>query len=161
MQGDATTDSGKPGRLRLASVVADLPPGFDVLRAEARAEGHLFLERLADDWQSRTVRFDREGEALLVAFCEEVIEVIAGIGGLTIEPVVPNALRMRRFYVRAPFRRRGIGRRLVAALLERVRHTGRSITVNAAPDSARFWETLGFKPDRRDGHTHILDPNEL
>lgn len=158
MQDDTAMDSGKPDRLRLALVVADLPAGFDVLRAEARAEGHLFLERLANDWQCGEICFDREGEALLVAFCNDVI---AGIGGLTIEPVVPNALRMRRFYVRAPFRRRGVGRRLVAALLERVRYTDRLITVNAAPDSARFWETLGFRPDRRDGHTHILDPNKL
>jgi GNAT superfamily N-acetyltransferase len=160
MQGDDTpTDIGKSDdRLRLALVVEDLPAGFDVLRAEARAEGHLFPERLAGDWQSRTLRFDRKGEALLAAFCSEVL---AGIGGLTIDPVVPEALRMRRFYVRAPFRRHGIGRRLATALLDQARRTGRPITVNAAPDSVRFWETLGFKPDRRDGHTHILDPSEL
>jgi GNAT superfamily N-acetyltransferase len=160
MRGDDTpTDTGKSDdRLRLVLIVENLPAGFDGLRAEARAEGHLFLERLANDWQSRTLRFDREGEALLAAFCNKAL---AGIGGLTIDPVVPEALRMRRFYIRAPFRRRGVGRKLVAALLARARHTSRLITVNAAPDSPRFWETLGFKPDRRDGHTHILDLNGL
>jgi hypothetical protein len=35
---------------------------------------------------------------------------------------------------------------------------GRLITVNAAPGSTPFRVSLGFKPDRRDGHTHSLDP---
>jgi len=43
------------------------------------------------------MRFDRHGEALLAA---RVTGVLAGIGGLTIEPVLAGALHMRRFYVR-------------------------------------------------------------
>jgi GNAT superfamily N-acetyltransferase len=81
--------------------------------------------------------------------------VLVGIGGLTIEPVVPGALRMRRFYVRPAFRRVGLGRRLVTALLAGV-DGERPITVSAAPASIAFWEPLGFDPDPRDGHTHIL-----
>ena len=158
MRNDTRADAGKPDdRLRLVSVIADLPADFGAMRAEAGAEGYHFLERLAEDWQSGATRFDRQGEALLVAFCNEVV---AGIGGVTIEPVLPNALRMRRFYVRAPLRRCGIGRKLASALLDRAQRTGRRITVNAAPGSTRFWESLGFKPDRRDGHTHILDRSE-
>jgi GNAT superfamily N-acetyltransferase len=62
---------------------------------------------------------------------------------------------MRRFYIRPPFRRAGIGRKLAAALLERARTTGLLVTVNAAPASVSFWEALGFAPDMRDGHTHL------
>ena len=80
--------------LRLETVVKDLPAGFDALRAEARAEGYLFVERLFTEWMSYTNRFDREGEALLAA---QMNGVLAGIGGITIEPVVPRAVRMRRF----------------------------------------------------------------
>jgi GNAT superfamily N-acetyltransferase len=134
-------------------VVDDLPAGFDVLRAEALAEGYRHLERLAADWISHSTRFDREGEALLAA---QVNGVLAGIGGLTIEPVVPDALRMRRFYVRPPFRRAGVGRKLATTLLEHAVRSGRLVTVNAAPASSGFWEALGFKPDARDGHTHML-----
>ena len=83
--------------------------GFDALRAEARSEGHSFVERLAADWEAHRMRFDRHGEVLLAA---RVTGVLAGIGGLTIEPGMPGALRMRRFYVRARFRRAGIGRTL-------------------------------------------------
>jgi GNAT superfamily N-acetyltransferase len=129
-----------------------LPSGFDALREEARAEGYLFVERLAADWAARRMRFDRDGEALLAA---HVTGRLAGIGGLTIEPVLPGALRMRRFYVRPLFRRAGIGRKLATALLEPARTTGLLVTVNAAPASASFWESLGFAPDMRDGHTHL------
>jgi GNAT superfamily N-acetyltransferase len=103
---------------KLQRVIEELPAGFDALRAEARDEGYRFAERLAADWLSGTIRFDREGEGLLAA---RVNGVLAGIGGLTIEPVVPDALRMRRFYVRLAYRRSGIGRKLATALLERAR----------------------------------------
>ena len=145
---------------KLQRVIEELPAGFDDLRAEARAEGYLFMERLATDWMSGTARFDRAGEALLAA---RVNGVLAGIGGLTVEPIVPGALRMRRFYVRLAYRRSGIGRKLASALLERARSAGGLVTVNAAPASTAFWESLGFAPDARDGHTHIqhLDKGRL
>ena len=146
---------------KLQRVIEELPAGFDDLRAEARAEGYLFVERLATDWLSGTTRFDRAGEALLAARANGVL---AGIGGLTIEPVVPDALRMRRFYVRLAYRRSGIGRKLATALLERAaRSASGLVTVNAAPASAAFWESLGFMPNPRDGHTHIqqLDKRRL
>ena len=141
--------------LELEPVTGDLPAGFEALRAEALAEGFRQVERLAAEWASRATRFDREGEALLAA---RLNGVLAGIGGLTIEPVVPGALRMRRFYVRPRFRRCGVGRKLATALLEQRGQTRRLITVNAAAVSILFWEALGFKPDVREGHTHVLNP---
>ena len=136
----------------LQPVIDELPAGFDALRAEAHAEGYRFVERLATDWMSGTIRFDRKGEALLAA---RVNGVLAGIGGLTIDPVVPQAMRMRRFYVRQAYRRGGIGSKLATALLERARGASRLVTVNAAPASTAFWESLGFVPDAREGHTHV------
>ncbi len=138
--------------LVLEPILDDLPAGFDALRAEALAEGFRQIERLAADWEAGTTRFDRDGEALLAA---RLNGVLVGIGGLTIEPVVPGALRMRRFYVRPAFRRVGVGRQLVTALLAGA-DGDRSITVNAGPASFAFWDSLGFNPDPRDGHTHIL-----
>ena len=41
--------------------------------------------------------------------------VLGGIGGLTIDPVLPDAFRMRRFYIRPLFPRLGIGGKLAAA----------------------------------------------
>jgi GNAT superfamily N-acetyltransferase len=70
--------------------------------------------------------------------------------------MMPGALRMRRFYVRTVFRRHGVGRRLAETLIARVR-PGVHLAVNAGTHpAARFWETVGFMPDQRDGHTHTL-----
>jgi len=96
-------------------VIDDLPHGFDEMRAEASAEGYRHLERLALDWASGAMRFKGAGETLLAV---HVQGALAAIGGLTIEAVVPGAFRMRRLYVREPFRRQGIGRNLALALIE-------------------------------------------
>jgi len=133
-------------------VTGALPGGFDLLRNAARREGYRFLDRLAADWAAGTTRFNHPGEALLAAYEGDVL---TGIGGLTLDPFVPDALRMRRFYVHPAFRRRGIGRMLATALFAWPSTTGRTITVNAGTAQApAFWATFGFAPDRRDGHTH-------
>jgi len=98
------------------------------------------------------MRFDRPGEVLLAAYSNGVL---AAIGGITIDPIVPEALRMRRFYVRPAFRRAGIGREIALALLEGALQRVRVVTLNAAVESVPFWEALGFVPKARDGHTHI------
>jgi hypothetical protein len=89
-------DSGNKLRanIHLEPVTDELPTGFHTLRAEAAAEGWSHIERLVDDWNSRTMRFGRDGEVLLAAFVDDML---IGVGGLTNDPHVPNALRMRRF----------------------------------------------------------------
>ena len=136
--------------IRLERVISALPSGFDELRAEALAEGHHMLETLASEWNAGTRRFDRAGEMLLSAY---VGGALAGIGGLTLEPMISGALRMRRFYVLEKYRRCGVGRALAITLLEEAKD--RVVTPNAAIGSELFWQSLGFTPDRRDGYTHI------
>ncbi len=136
--------------LQVHPVTDALPTGFDAMRREARREGYRMLDTLATEWASSVQRFDRHGEALVAVYANGTL---AGIGGITLEPAIPGALRMRRFYVRIPLRRNGVARKLAAALLEP--HTGKTITANAATGSEAFWEALGFVPDRRNGHTHI------
>jgi MazG family protein len=136
--------------LRLESVIDALPAEFEAMREEARAEGHRMLDALATEWASGVQRFDRQGEALIAAYMDGAL---AGIGGITLEPAIPGALRMRRFYIRAPFRRSGVARKLATVLLEP--HAAKRLTANAAAGSEAFWEALGFVPDRRDGRTHI------
>ena len=146
---DARTGGTPPGRFQ--RVIDELPADFDTIRAEA-AEGYRFLDRLAKDWASGAMRFDRPGEGLLTAYSAGVR---AAIGGITIDPIVPDALRMRRFYVRPAFRRTGIGREIALALLEDALQRVRVVTLNAAIESVPFWEALRFVPQARDGHTHI------
>ncbi len=113
------------------------------------------LDRLAAEWHAGNTLFDRPSEALFAAY---VNGVLAGIGGLTIDPAMPGALRMRRFYVGRECRRRGIARRLANALSGRPEVAGRLIVVNAAAGSGAFWEALGFTQDRRQSHTHVMPP---
>lgn len=137
--------------MRLEPVVAALPFGFDDLRAEARADGHRMLDTLAVDWASGRTRFNRPGERLLAAY---VGDELAGIGGLTQEAAVPDALRVRRFYVRIGYRRHGVGRAIATELLKQPKAA--IVTCNAAAGSEAFWEALGFAPDRREDRTHLL-----
>jgi GNAT superfamily N-acetyltransferase len=139
--------------IRLERVIDALPAGFETLRAEARANGHEMLDTLAREWASGVTRFDRPGEMLVTACFGEML---AGIGGVTLEPAIPGALRMRRFYVARACRRHGVGCALATALLDEARRQGRRVTCNAAAGSEAFWEALGFAPDRRDGRTHLL-----
>ncbi len=139
--------------LSIDIVTGTLPVGFDGLHAEARTEGHRSLDRLAAEWAAHTTRFNRPGEALLAA---RVAGTLAGVGGLTLDPVMPGALRMRRFYIRPAFRRSGIARTLATILLEAPCLAGQPVTVNAgSSDAHAFWESLGFTAGPRDGHTHI------
>jgi GNAT superfamily N-acetyltransferase len=142
----------------LMPVLDALPMGLDALRAEARDEGHRHMDRLAADWATGAERFDAAGEGLLAAFVEGEL---AGVGGITVDPVDSEALRMRRFYVRPAFRRHGVGRCLAEAMMANARDTANCLVVNAPAElAARFWEALGFVADRRDGHTHVFQRHE-
>jgi GNAT superfamily N-acetyltransferase len=143
--------------VRIVQVVENLPPGFETLRDEARAEGYRMLDRLATDWDTGALRFNRPGEALLVAY---IGGTLAGVGGITVDPDTPGALRMRRFYVHPSSRRDGIGRKLVQAILATVPGSAGVITVNAAGGSEPFWEALGFSPKAGESHTHVLRQSE-
>jgi GNAT superfamily N-acetyltransferase len=142
--------------IRLEPVIDFLPPGFEALRAEALAEGWNHIERLAAEWSAGEQRFREPGEVLLAGFAGDVL---AAIGGLTVDLTMPTALRMRRFYVRPAVRRIGVGRAIALMLLDRARATCRPVTVHAGPGSAPFWESLGFIEDCREGHSHIFDGN--
>jgi GNAT superfamily N-acetyltransferase len=140
------------------SVVKDtLPPGFELLRRAADGEAYEMLTVLADEWATGANRFDKPGEALVAA---REGTVLAGMGGINQDIYFAGALRMRRFYVYPPYRRRGVGRAIATFLLERPESQGKLITLNAPhAEAARFWESLGFVRDKDAGHTHIRPAN--
>ena len=141
--------------VRFVRVVGELPPGFDTLCGEARAEGHGHIDRLVEEWVIGVNRFERDGEVLLAAYSSDVL---AGIGGLTHDPSVSDSLRLRRFYVRQAFRRQSVGRAIATALIAGARGTTRKpLTVRAGDElAAAFWEALGFTKVSASAHTHIL-----
>lgn len=130
-----------------------LPNGFELLRHAADGEAYHMLATLAREWADGSNRFDKPGEALVAAMDGTVL---AGMGAMNVDPLIEGAMRMRRFYVRPPYRRQGVGRMIATALLDRPEIAGRTITLNAPHgEAARFWEALGFRRDERDGYTHI------
>jgi GNAT superfamily N-acetyltransferase len=137
--------------VRLRRVIDALPADFPALRDEASAEGYSMLDTIEREWASGETRFNRPGETLVAAYADNRL---GGIGGLTHQDGTPNALRMRHFYVRAAFRRRGIGRALATVLLDAA--AGHAVTVNAAAGSEAFWESLGFVPAPGERQTHHL-----
>ncbi|MBY5542789.1 GNAT family N-acetyltransferase [Rhizobium leguminosarum] len=131
-----------------------LPQEIADLESEARREGHRHIARLVDEWSAGDIKFEHHGERLFGAYVDDAL---VGIGGMTVDPAMSGALRMRRFYIRPAMRGRGIGRMLALALLDHARSFCTVVTVHAGNDAAaKFWESLWFQPYGRDGYTHLL-----
>jgi len=130
--------------------------GLDELRAEARAEGYNFMERLANEWESGTNRFDAPGETLC-GHLENGLLIAAG--GLNRDPFAGRAEvgRLRRVYVHPEWRGKGIGTALVSALIREARRSFACVRLRAEnPGAARLYERLGFEPIADPSATHIL-----
>lgn len=141
--------------LQLVRIFDDLPEGFDDLVAEAFGEDVRNMALLAEDWAAGA-RFQDDGEALLAAF---LVGELAGIGGLSVEPAAPEpARRLRRFYVRPAFRRRGVATALAGALIHEGFGSVALLTVNARASEAAgpFWEARGFVADDGGPWTHVM-----
>ncbi|WP_447639521.1 GNAT family N-acetyltransferase [Pandoraea norimbergensis] len=135
--------------------MTSLPPQLAELEREASAQGYRFIGRLMDDWRNGSNRFDKPGECLLVAADNGVL---AGIGGLNIDPYLPGGTtaRLRRLYVANAFRRRGIGEALVAALLKKASPQFHQVRLTTDTESAAvFYVRLGFTAVDDATATHV------
>ena len=135
-------------------------PGMAVLQAEARSEGYDFIETTVAEWASGVNRFDRPGEKFYGYFDNGQL---VGVGGLTLDPFAGRADvgRIRRIYVRAAWRNRGIGRALVSALVEHARKGFASVRLRAEnADAARLYESIGFLPIIDANASHRMEFDE-
>jgi GNAT superfamily N-acetyltransferase len=136
----------------------NLPDSFDVLLQQSEASGYRFLRRVANEWESDAIRFDRPGEALLGV---EMNERLVGVCGLSIDPYLndPRTGRVRNVYVLAEFRRRGIGGLLVLEAMKLARgHFDMLRLRGEEPGPARLYESLGFRPcSGIPDCTHVMD----
>jgi len=119
---------------------SNIPEGFPDLEADAKADGHAHMTRLATEFTQHRAMF----HAIFACRWEGRL---AGIGAITDEPT-PTLLpiwRMRRLYVHQHYRRRGIAQAIANALLLEAPGKISMISVHAGNDgAARFWETIGF-----------------
>jgi GNAT superfamily N-acetyltransferase len=134
-----------------------LPEDIFTLLAVSRGEGHNLVERLVDEWDDGSNRFDRPGEIALEArFGPRLV----GVGGLNRDPYIDDSQvgRIRHLYVTPDVRGMGVGRALVIALVDHARESFERVRLRAGADDARgFYLRLGFEetPDEEDS-THQI-----
>lgn len=136
-------------------VVEALPHGFDVMSAEATAEGVRNMALLGAEFGSAAAPYIDPG-ALFAAFADGEL---AGVGGVTVQAgLAEPAMRMRRLYVRPAFRRAGVARALAGAMMQQGFQTAPLLVLNAAASDAAppFWEAMGFEPVDWAGITHAF-----
>jgi GNAT superfamily N-acetyltransferase len=128
--------------LSLERITDTLPIGFAVLEADAKADGHDHLSRLAAEFTQSPAIFH-------AIFACHLVGRLAGIGAITDEPCPTSqpTWRMRRLYVHRKFRRCNVARAIANALLQEAAWNVSIVTVHAGnDDAARFWEAIGFRP---------------
>jgi GNAT superfamily N-acetyltransferase len=131
------------------------PPPWDALEpliAESEREGFRFLARLRREHASGAQRFEGPGEVLLGVYAGGVL---AAVGGVSADPYEagPRAGRIRHVFVARWHRRRGVGRRLVKALVAAACPHFHVLTLRTdTAEAARFYAATGFHPVT--GHPH-------
>lgn len=120
------------------------------LAAVARDEGFNFLDRLIREWQDGTNRFEKPGEVIYGAFVDDVL---VGTGGLTFQR--EGVGRVRRVYVHPDFRRQGIAKSLMDAILAYARERYPVVVLYTETTEAKqMYEGMGFIPESPDGPDH-------
>uniref|UniRef100_A0AC34G3P4 N-acetyltransferase domain-containing protein n=1 Tax=Panagrolaimus sp. ES5 TaxID=591445 RepID=A0AC34G3P4_9BILA len=139
--------------------ITELPADLSDLINDAVLDGFDGMSLLQAQWNSGVNQFTRPGEILALA---TINGELAGIGGITQDFVDSSWLRMRRFYVRPAYRRRGVGQAIAQFVLNYAKPLNRQIVLYAAGKTAElFWPTLGFVPIDRENTTHILDRGHI
>lgn len=144
-------------KLRIARLSDPLSSGLIALLADDEGAGTRFVRRLVDEWASGANRFDRLGEALFGAW---VGEQLVGVCGLNVDPYAGSDRlgRLRRLYVLAAHRRRGVGRRLVMEVIAAARGRFDGLRLRTTnPEAAQLYEAIGFaRSVGSQDHTHVM-----
>ncbi|MEH7342385.1 GNAT family N-acetyltransferase [Bacillus sp. JJ1532] len=112
---------------------------------ESKAAGFRFLEKLVDDYQDGTNRFNKHGESLYGVYNEQ--GVLIAIGGLNIDPYSnnPKIGRLRRFYVASDFRRSAVGSLLLSKIILEAKYYYEGLVLHTDTDQADlFYTAFGF-----------------
>lgn len=134
-------------------------PVEDVTRLvrESEEQGFDFLDRLIDNYENGSNRFDQPGEGLFGVYDGETL---IAIGGLNCDPFLfdPFVGRVRRVYVASAYRRQGVGKMLLEAIISAAKGHFKLLTLRAdTPDAAALYEGLGFQTEPRiENATHHL-----
>jgi GNAT superfamily N-acetyltransferase len=137
----------------------DLPlDALAPLVAESEQADWRFLQKLQDEWAAGANRFDKPGEALFAGW---VAGRLIGVCGLNVDPYIEDGRigRLRHLYVLSDFRRLGVGRRLVEAVLAAAKDRFAVLRLRTeSAEAGEVYEKLEFRrlselPDC----THVLE----
>ena len=127
---------------------------LETLAAEASAEGFQFVDRLVDEWNTGVNRFSGSGEKLSGVFDGDCI---IAVGGLNRDPYAQqdHVGRLRHIYVHPRYRRLGVARQLVTALLENHHEHFERVRLRTSTTAAsHFYEACGFRSIEEADATH-------
>jgi GNAT superfamily N-acetyltransferase len=136
-------------------VIKDLPPKFDDLVAEAVEDGHLFLQKMKDEWDAGKNRFNQERE-ILFSVTDDNDDLI-GIGGLNVDPYVedPSVGRVRHVYIAKAHRSFGVGKILLREIIDHARDNFKTLRLRTHnPNAVKFYVSLGFAVDANTDVSH-------
>lgn len=122
---------------------------LDPLLQASLAEGYTFLHRLWDEYHSGVSRFDAPGAALLGVYAGNGL---IAVGGVHCDPYLnqPEIGRIQHVYVLPNYRRAGVGRQLMAALIEQARSRFSVLTLRTpTAHGDAFYRSLGFSTEPR------------
>jgi GNAT superfamily N-acetyltransferase len=120
------------------------PEDLRPLLNESLSEGYDFIQRLWDDYEQGTNRFDTAGAILLGVFNGQHL---IGVGGIQRDPYLnrPDVGRVRHVYILKAYRRQGVGKRLLEALIQHARADFTLLTLRTQTQSAAaFYVASGF-----------------
>ncbi|MBZ0291065.1 MAG: GNAT family N-acetyltransferase [Anaerolineae bacterium] len=124
-------------------------------------EGYTFIHKLWDEYQSGENTFSDNGAILLGGYEGDQL---VGIGGVHVDPYLKIATigRVRHVYVLPSYRRSGIGKKLVQALIDRTSHHFTVFTLRTMTEHGQaFYKSLGFTDEPRFANaTHWLAVKE-
>lgn len=116
------------------------------LLIESQEAGFFFLTKLVAEYKNGQNVFNKTGERLWGVYGEK--NKLIGVAGLNQNPYIQyaNAGRVRRFYVSAQFRRKGIGKQLLKEIIHYAENYYDSLVLYTDTDKAKlFYERNGFK----------------
>ncbi|WP_458462450.1 GNAT family N-acetyltransferase [Paenibacillus sp.] len=129
--------------------------------AESSSEGFRHIERLIHEYETGINTFEQEDEALFEC---RMHDKVVGICGLNRDPYseVNDTGRIRRLYVMREFRRHGVGRSLMDAVIQKAEnHYARLVLYTDQSVAGSFYHNLGFREvTSMEKITHVLELGE-
>jgi GNAT superfamily N-acetyltransferase len=111
---------------------------------ESASEGFRHLKRLVNDYETGANIFDKDGEALFIAYQNNDI---VGVCGLNQDPYAKSKDigRVRRLYVSPRVRRFGVGRTLMDSVIAEARKNYKLLVLRTDnPIADVFYRSIGF-----------------